>query len=249
VAVRPRHRRGRGQHFLRSSKLAAELVRAAGIRPGDLVLDLGAGTGMLTAALLDRGASVEAIEIDTELATGLRRRFPRVRVVEDDLLRATFPSEPFKVVANLPFGSATAILRRLLDPRVLLESADVIVEWHLASKRASVWPGTQLSACWGAWFHLSVVRRLPRFVFAPSPSVDAGVLRVVRRSEPLVPSSECPSYQVFLARGYRDGLRAVATPRQLKRLEAELGFARHARPRDLDASQWANLWRTVRQSV
>ncbi|HLB18531.1 MAG TPA: rRNA adenine N(6)-methyltransferase family protein, partial [Gaiellaceae bacterium] len=189
MAVRPRRRRGHGQHFLRSSKLAAELVRVAGIRPGDLVLDLGAGTGMLTAALLDRGASVVAIEIDAELATGLRKRFPRVRVVEDDLLRAAFPSERFKVVANLPFGSATAILRRLLDPQVLLESADVIVDWHLASKRASVWPGTQLSACWGAWFDLSVVRRLPRFVFAPSPSVDAGLLRAVRRGDPLVPAS------------------------------------------------------------
>ncbi|HLB19328.1 MAG TPA: rRNA adenine N(6)-methyltransferase family protein [Gaiellaceae bacterium] len=249
MAVRPRRRRGHGQHFLRSSKLAAELVRAAGIGPGDLVLDLGAGTGMLTAALLDHGASVVAIEFDTELATGLRKRFPRARVVEDDLLRAAFPSVRFKVVANLPFGSSTAILRRLLDPQVLLESADVIVDWHLASKRASVWPGTQLSACWGAWFDLSVVRRLPRFVFAPSPSVDAGLLRAVRRSDPLVPASEHTSYQGFLARGYRDGLRAVATPRQLKRLEAELGFARHARPRDLDAAQWANLWRAVRQSV
>ena len=197
MAVRPRHRRGRGQHFLRSSKLAAELVRTAGIRRGDLVVDLGAGTGTLTAALLQRGASVVAVEIDAGLAAGLRRRFPHVRVVEDDLLRAAFPGRQFKVVANLLFGCATAILRRLLDPRVLLESADVIVDWHAASKRASVWPGTQLSAYWGAWFELSVVRRLPRCVFAPFPSVDAGVLRAVRRSEPLVPASERGAYEAF----------------------------------------------------
>jgi 23S rRNA (adenine-N6)-dimethyltransferase len=192
---------------------------------------------------------VVAVEIDPELAAGLRRRFPQVRVVEDDLLRAVFPGEPFKVVANLPFGWATAILRRLLDPRVLLESADVIVDWHVASKRTSVWPGTQLSAYWGAWFELSVVRRLPRCVFAPPPSVDAGVLRAVRRSEPLVRASQRAAYQVFLARGYRDGLRSVATQRQLKRSETGLGIARQARPRDLDAAQWAGLWRAVRQSA
>jgi 23S rRNA (adenine-N6)-dimethyltransferase len=109
-----------------------------------------------------------------------------------------------------------------------------------------VWPGTQLSAYWGAWFELSVVRRLPRGVFAPPPSVEAGVLRIVRRPEPLVPASERAAYEAFLARGYREGLRSVVTPRRLKRSEAELGLARQARPRDLDAAQWAGLWRAVR---
>ena len=249
MAVRPRQRRGRGQHFLRSSKLAAELVRAAHVQRGDLVLDLGAGAGALTAALVRRGACVVAIEIDPELAAGLRRRFPEVRVVEDDLQSVAFPRERFKVVANLPFGCGTGILRRLLDPRVLLESADVIVEWGMASKRASVWPGTQLSAYWGAWFELSLARRLPRSVFAPQPSVDAGVLRIARRGEPLIPASDRADYELFLARGYRGGLRSVVTPHRLKRCEAELGLARQARPRDLDAMQWAGLWRAVRQSV
>ena len=248
MAVRPRSHRGRGRHFLRSSKLAAELVRAAGVRRGDLVLDLGAGAGALTLALTRTGARVVAVEIDAQLAADLRGRFKEV--VEGDALRIALPREPFKIVANLPFDGATAILRRALDPRVPLETADVIVEWGLATKRTAVWPSTQLSTFWGAWFELSVTRRLPRSVFAPPPGVDAGVLRVVRRPEPLVPAGERRTFGAFLACGYRDGPRAVVPWPALKRLEAELGFDRHAHPRDLDVRQWAGLFtHAVRRNV
>jgi 23S rRNA (adenine-N6)-dimethyltransferase len=247
VAVRPRSHRGRGRHFLRSSKLAAELVRAAGVRHGDLVLDLGAGTGVLTAALARAGASVVPVEIDRVLAAGLNRRLPDA--IQGDATRIALPREPFKVVANLPFDGATAILRRLLDPRVPLATADVIVEWGFAEKRAAVWPSTQLATYWGAWFELALTRRLPRGVFAPPPTVDAAVLRIKRRAEPLVPVSDRRAYDAFLSRGYRDGPRAVVSWAALKRLEAELGFDRHARARDLDATQWAALFlHAVRRS-
>ena len=249
MAVRPRQRRGRGRHVLRSSKLAAEIVRAAGVQPGDLVLDLGAGTGALTAPLMQAGARVQAVEIDTELAAGMRGRFPGLDVAEADALRIALPREPFKVVANLPFDGATGILRRLLDPRSRLLTADVIVDWGLASKRTSIWPGTQLSAYWGAWFELSLVRRLTRSAFAPPPSVDAALLRAVRRKTPLVPVSERRAYEGFLARGYREGPRAVASARRLKRCASELGFERTARARDLDAAQWAGVWLSVRRTV
>jgi 23S rRNA (adenine-N6)-dimethyltransferase len=248
VAVRPRSTRGRGRHFLRSSRLAAELVRAAGIERGDLVLDLGAGAGVLTSALAGAGARVVAVEIDHELALGLRRRFPDA--IEGDALRVPLPREPFKVVANLPFDGGTAILRRLLDPRALLDTADVIVEWGLAAKRTAVWPSTQLATYWNAWYELSVSRRFSRTVFTPPPTVDAGVLRIVRRSQPLVPPRDHRAYAAFLARGYRDGPRAVVQWTTLKKLEAGLGFDRRAQARDLDAHQWAALFQhVVRRSV
>jgi 23S rRNA (adenine-N6)-dimethyltransferase len=222
------------------------LVRAAQIQRDDLVLDLGAGTGVLTAALARVSTRVVAVEIDAGLAAGLRGRFSGgVEVVTGDALEIALPTEPFKVVANLPFDGATAILRRLLDPRVPIQSADVIVQWGLACKRSAVWPTTQLSAYWGAWFELSVTRRLPRCVFAPPPAVDAGLLRIVRRDEALVPVAQRRRYQSFLARGYQEGVRAGVPWRQLKQWEAELGLDRHGNPRDLDPQQWAELFRRV----
>ena len=248
MAVRGRSSRSaRGQHFLRSSRLAAALVRDAGVLAGDLVIDVGAGTGMLTRALLDAGARVVAVERDAALAAGLRDRFGDcVSVVEADVLRWHVPAEPFAVVANLPFAGSGAILSRLLPGPVT--RADVIVEWGFAQKQAAIWPGTLKSAYWGAFYELRIVRRLDRTAFTPPPGVDAAVLRFMRRQQPLVVRAESQRYWDFLSHAFSAGTevrRSMLTPREVKRLAPVLGFAPTARPRDLDARQWAGLYEAV----
>lgn len=240
--------RPHGRHFLRSRRLVEALVAEAGVGPGDLVLDLGAGTGALTRPLAARVGQVWAVELDASLAADLRRRFcgTTVRVVHADASRVRWPNEPFKVVANLPFGSAAAILRILLDdPAVPLVSANLVVQWELATKRAAVWPSTFAGAYWGAWYRFALVRRLPRCAFAPPPSVDAGVLRVERRAEPLVVEHSAAAYRAFVKRGFATG-RPPVPPLAFKRLGRELGFDPHAHARDLDPAQWAALFASVR---
>ena len=116
-------------------------MRDAGVAPGDHVVDIGAGTGVLTAALADAGATVTALEADPALATGLENRFAnRVTVVRTDARLWSWPAEPFSVVSNLPFAGSGEILRGLLrDPQRGLEHAHVIVQWEFAEKHAAVW--------------------------------------------------------------------------------------------------------------
>ena len=234
----------RGQHFLRSSGLAAALVHDAGVAQDELVLDIGAGTGVLTRALVETGARVVAIERDRSLAAGLRARFgDDVSVVEADALEWPLPTEPFAVVANLPFAGSGAILTRLL--RGPVTSAIVVVEWAFGQKQAAVWPTTLKSAHWRAFYDLEISRRLDRTAFTPPPSVDAAVLRVTRRAQPLVPTAEAQQYWQFLSQAFRAGTeirRSVLTPLQAKRLAPILGFRPTSRPRDLDACQWAGVY-------
>jgi 23S rRNA (adenine-N6)-dimethyltransferase len=247
--------RPRGRHALRSRALAEQLVRDAGIAPGPLVLDLGAGSGILTRALVDAGAHVRAVELDPAALRQLRTRFgddPRVKVVEGDASALRLPDEPFAVVANLPFAVGTAILRRLLgDPRVPLTQLDAIVEWGLAAKRTAVWPSTLLSCTWGAWYELRLVRRVPRACFAPPPSVDAAVLRATRRPEPLVPPAEAAAYEAILRHAFdaQAPLDRILPRRLVQRTAREQGFDPRAAARDLDAPQWARLYAAVRSAT
>jgi 23S rRNA (adenine-N6)-dimethyltransferase len=247
VAVRPPRQRPRGQHFLRSRAFAEQLVADARVEPGDLVLDLGAGEGILTAALAAAGAHVVAVELDPRPLAELRRRFaddPRVAVVAGDATRIRLPREPFRVLANVPFAATSPILRRLLDdPAVPLTQLDAVVEWGFAVRKCAVWPGTLTATYWSAWHELELVRRIPRTCFAPPPNVDAALLRATRRVEPLVPLAQARAYRDFLRRSFGDFRVEAALGRaSVHRAAHEHGFDPHARGRDLDARQWAVLF-------
>ncbi len=219
------------------------------------MLDLGAGSGVIAGALAAAGARVRAVELDPEALGRLRGRFagdPAVKVVAGDATTIAFPEEPFAVVANLPFAVGTPILRRLLsDPRIPLTQLDAIVEWGLAVKRTAVWPSTLLGCTWGAWYELTLVRRVPRACFAPPPSVDGAVLRAVRRERPLVPVGEARAYEEVLRRAFdaQAPLDRVFPRRVVHRVGHELGFDPRAGARDLDARQWARLYRAIGSRV
>jgi 23S rRNA (adenine-N6)-dimethyltransferase len=155
-------------------------VDAAGIAPGELVLDIGAGLGALTAPLVRAGAQVVAVELHPGRADKLRRRFTDapVKVVRVDAADLRLPSRPFRVVSSPPYGISTALLKRLLAPGSRLVSADLVLQRQVVNRwvdgRA---PG---AARWSRYYDASIGIRLPRKAFTPPPQVDSAVLHIER---------------------------------------------------------------------
>lgn len=210
------------------------------------MLEVGAGDGIITAELARRAGYVVALEVDPVLVRRLRRRFgptSGVLVVEGDAFRQPFPRLPFRVVSNVPFDSTTRLLRSLLDdPRTRLEQAALIVQWEFACKRTREKPSTLLGLSWAPWWKLSLGKRIPAAGFRPPPSVDAGMLRVARRSTPLLPPSDAVAFRSLLRTSFSLGTRHLVSPLELRRL----GLRPGAVARDLGAEEWVSVFRHLR---
>ena len=200
---RDRRRRELGQNFLRAD-LADLLIAEAHIEPGELVIDIGAGSGALTLACARRRARVIALEIDAAWALRLRNRAERdqlesIRVINADVLEWPWPATQFRVVGCIPFALTTAILHRLLDdPAIAMYRADLITQAEVATKRAAVPPATLLSTVWAPWWRFERGRFVPATAFRPVPRVDAAVLTIERRTPALLPLAMAGKYAEFV---------------------------------------------------
>lgn len=180
-----------GQHWLKDVKSLEAICDAAGVHAGDNVLEIGPGTGELTAKLLDRGAHVTALEIDQSLTSLLIDRFKskeNFQLTIGDIRSFDFASMPqgYKIVANIPYYLSANLLRLLNDTDHKPDRAALLVQKEVA-ERVAAKPGQMafISVCTQFYYQVNLGWEVPAKLFTPPPKVDSQVLILHKRPEPL----------------------------------------------------------------
>jgi 16S rRNA (adenine1518-N6/adenine1519-N6)-dimethyltransferase len=191
IDVRPS--KGKGQNFLFDRNVVQRIVRAAEIEPGDSIIEIGPGLGILTWELLAAGARVTSVELDWRLAAHLRSYFDGVeafRLVEGDALSVPFnellPDGDYHVVANLPYSVGTAVIQRFLEAEHAPESMTVMVQKEVAQRLTASPPDMSvLSVATQFLGRPRIAFTVAPTVFIPPPKVDSAVIRLDRRETEL----------------------------------------------------------------
>lgn len=243
-----------GQNFLTDRKAVDTIVDLVSRTDGPII-EIGSGGGALTLPLQALRRPITAIEIDPRHAQQLRHRVdPSTTVVHGDFLRYRLPRTPHTIVGNLPFHHTTAMLRRILHAEHWTASV-LLVQWEVARRRAAVGGATMMTAQWWPWYDFGLAGRVPASAFTPRPGVDAGLMTITRRIDPLVDPALRTRYSafvhtVFTSKGH--GLHQIL-PRvagdlakaAVKKWLAEQRFRGTPLPRDLSPGQWSELFAII----
>jgi len=205
--LRPKKRYG--QNFLHDGNQMAKIIAAADVQPGEIVLEVGAGTGALSVRLLEAGAQLIAVEIDADLQPILEQVLApfdeRVELVIGDVLAGKHKlGEPvtslldqrlqiagarrFKCIANLPYDVASPLLVNLVTHQPAMRQAVVMVQREVADRLTAA-PGGKdygpLGVMIQAMCTVRVVGTVSPGCFWPVPAVESAIMQLARRPQPL----------------------------------------------------------------
>lgn len=250
-----------GQNFLHDHNKLHQITESAEVSPNDVVLEVGAGTGALSEALLEAGARLIAVEVDDDLVELLRRQLAdreNVTILHADILTGKhalnlsvvehFPTNRFKLVANLPYNIASPLLVNLGLDHPAMDLAVVMVQKEVAD-RLTASPGGKtygpLGVILQSLFEMTEVSTLPPSCFYPAPQVSSAVVKMVRRPQPLATDAHAFAafvHKVFHRRRKQLGSILGSTFRFPEDIDPKI------RPERLSVPQWVKLFEASREA-
>jgi 23S rRNA (adenine-N6)-dimethyltransferase len=229
------------QHFLRNPKFIAGLIGRTSLTSSDVVLDIGAGSGIISSELAKRVKKVIAIEYEPRTASKLQENMQditNVEVVQGDIMTMELPEAPYKVFANIPFHLSSPILRKLTEAESAPRSIYLIVQKQFANKLLPNHEGFsgQLGMQVGPLYETRILKRLRRTDYWPHPNVDTVLIALEQRSTPLIPSKKMDTYRIFVERSF-------STPKYFaKTARRAAGLPDDIKPSQMMLDDWVRLF-------
>jgi 16S rRNA (adenine1518-N6/adenine1519-N6)-dimethyltransferase len=264
--VKPR--KSLGQHFLIDETVLERILSAAELSPGDIVVEVGPGLGILTEGLAKQGAQVIAVELDSKLVALLKRRlaaFPDVKIIHADILRVTPRQilesklavsalfQGYKVIANLPYYITSPLLRHFFEALPQPSEMIVMVQKEVGEAMVAT-PGNMslLSVKTQFYSKPSIISYVPAASFYPPPKVDSVILRLDVYSQPPIEVPNPASFFDVVLHGFsspRKQLRNSLShsldmpPSQVTLLLEKTGIEGQRRAETLSLEEWRELWK------
>jgi 16S rRNA (adenine1518-N6/adenine1519-N6)-dimethyltransferase len=240
-----------GQHFLTNDGVLRKIAEAVDPKPADVIVEIGAGRGALTARLAEKAGRVIALEKDERLIPELRETMPaNVEIVHADALKADFRAilekagvPALRLAGNIPYSISSPLLFRVLDESELISDCVFLLQKEVA-ERVTAGPGMKSYAPLGILLQNEFEARIAFPVapgsFSPPPKVQSALLTLRRRPVPLHPGAANEAYRAFLRAAFTErrkmlwkNLARRATPAALAAAYESLGIARNARAEEL----------------
>ncbi len=257
-------RKGLGQHFLIDEEVLKRIVASAELSASDVVLEIGPGLGVLTRELASKAGWVVAIELDSKLAAILKETlasFNNVAIVNADILdldpAPLIPEQTgYKVVANLPYYIASAVLRRFLEASLKPKTMVVMVQKEVAEVIVAK-PGQMslLSVSVQFYGKPEIVDYVPAHCFYPPPEVDSAILRIDLYPQPAVAVADEKSFFELVRAGFTASRKQIVNslaqgldmPKtEVLSLLAKANIVPQRRAETLTLEEWGVLWRVFK---
>jgi len=249
-----------GQFFLSSKKIVEEIIRAADIKPDDVVLEVGPGKGILTEALLKAGARVIAVEKDKRLVEFLKEKFKNTKnleIIQGDILKTKFSIfkpqfSKYKIVANIPYYITSRFLRTFLQsdfqPSKMVLMVQKEVAERITTKSASRRKKESiLSISVKVYGQPKIIKKVPAKCFSPKPKIDSAILLIDKISKVFFKDINEKNFFETVKRGFSSKRKLLKNNLKLLDTEclAKCGISEKVRAEDLSLENWRCLYKVL----